>query len=142
MASPVVPMTSKDGIAIKHKPLLLSPSWEITHPDATTAKFSGHLEDPSRAHYHCPGPYNLCHLPAGLCLQAMNADPTHFPLLPENTLGLLGITDCSHQRKRQQSFKCPYQKKSNPPKKNTGVFLHRQRLTRLQFGFPKFTHTQ
>ena len=50
---------------------------------------------------------NLCHLPAGLCFcwepndQALNAGPTHCPLLPENKLGILGIRDCSHQRKRE-----------------------------------------
>ena len=53
-APPVVPITSKVGIAIKHKPLLLSPLWELKHPP--TAKLSGHPADPSRAHYHCPGP--------------------------------------------------------------------------------------
>ena len=52
----VVPVTSKEGIAIKHKPLLLSLPWELTNTAATTAKSSGHLADPSRAHYHCPGP--------------------------------------------------------------------------------------
>ena len=51
--SPVVPTTSKEGTAIKHKPLLLSPLRELTHPAVATAKFSGHLADPSRAHYHC-----------------------------------------------------------------------------------------
>ena len=59
-------------------------------------------------------------------------------LLPENPLGILGITDCSHQRKRQQRFKFLHQKKVTPPKYK-GVFLHRKRLTRIQFGFPKFT---
>ena len=54
-APPVVPVTSKVGIAIKYNPLLVS-LLELMHPAAVTAKISGHLADPSRAHYHCPGP--------------------------------------------------------------------------------------
>ena len=55
---PVVPITSEEGIAIKHKLLLLSLPWEHMHPAAATAKCSGHLEDLSRAHYYFPGPCN------------------------------------------------------------------------------------
>ena len=48
-APPVVPVTSKEGIAIRHKPLLLSLPWKLMHPAAARAKFSGHLADPSGA---------------------------------------------------------------------------------------------
>ena len=57
-APPVVPITSEEGIAIKHKLLLLSLPWELMHPAAATAKCSGHLEDLPRAYYHFPGPCN------------------------------------------------------------------------------------
>ena len=57
-APPVVPFTSKEGIAIKHKILLLSLPWELTHPTAASAKCSGHLDDLPRAYYHFPGPCN------------------------------------------------------------------------------------
>ena len=40
-APPAVPITSEEGIAIKHKLLLLSLPWEHTHPAAATAKHSG-----------------------------------------------------------------------------------------------------
>ena len=68
---------------------------------------------------------SLCHLPAGPCCcwepnnQALTADPIHCLLLPENTLRILGITACSHWRKRQQIFKHPYQKQIVTPPKNT-----------------------
>ena len=55
---PAVPITSEEGIAIKHKLLLLSLPWELTHPAAATAKCSVHLGDLPRAHYHIPGPCN------------------------------------------------------------------------------------
>ena len=32
--------------------------------------------------------------------------------------------------------------KSNPQKRYKGVFLHRHRLTKIQFGFPKFTQKE
>ena len=57
-APPVVPITSEEGIAIKHKLLLLSLPWELMHPAVATAKCSGHLEDLPRAYYHFPGPCN------------------------------------------------------------------------------------
>ena len=57
-APPAVPITSEEGIAIKHKLLLLSVPWELTHPAVATAKFSGHLEDLPRAYDHLPGPCN------------------------------------------------------------------------------------
>ena len=57
-APPVIPITSEEGIAIKHKLLLLSLPWELTYPDAATATCSGHLVDLLRAQYHFPGPYN------------------------------------------------------------------------------------
>ena len=57
-APPVVPITTEEGIAIKHKPLLLSLPWELMNPSATTAKCSGHLEDLPRVYYHFPGPCN------------------------------------------------------------------------------------
>ena len=57
-APPAVPITSEEGIAIKHKLLLLSLPWELTHPAVATAKCSGHLEDLPRAYYHFPGPCN------------------------------------------------------------------------------------
>ena len=52
----VVPITSKEGITVKHRTLLFSLTWELMHNATTTAKFSGHFADPSRAHYHYPGP--------------------------------------------------------------------------------------
>ena len=55
-ALPVVPVISEEGIAIKHKLLLLSLPWELTHPAAAaTAKCSGHLVDLPTAHYSFPG---------------------------------------------------------------------------------------
>ena len=39
----VVPVTSEEGIAIKHYLLLLSLPWELTHPAAATVKCCGHL---------------------------------------------------------------------------------------------------
>jgi len=61
-APPAVPVTSEEGIAIKHKLLLLSlpnmNSGEFMHPAAATAKCSGHLEDLTRAYYHFPGACN------------------------------------------------------------------------------------
>ena len=55
-APPEVPTTSEQGIAIEHKLLLLSLSWELRHPAASTAICSGHPEDLPRACYHFPGP--------------------------------------------------------------------------------------
>ena len=52
----VVPITSEEGIAIKHMLLLLSLPWELKHPPTATAKCSGHISDPPRAHYHLPVP--------------------------------------------------------------------------------------
>ena len=57
-APPVIPITSEEGTAIKHKLLLLSVPWELTHPAAATAKCSGHLEDLPRTYYHFSGPCN------------------------------------------------------------------------------------
>ena len=57
-ASPAVPITSEEGIAIKHKLLLLSLPWELTHPAVATTKCSGHLEDLPRAYHHFPKPLN------------------------------------------------------------------------------------
>ena len=57
-APSVAPITSEEGTAIKHKLLLLSLPWELTHPAVATAKCSGHLEDLPRAYYHFPGPCN------------------------------------------------------------------------------------
>ena len=57
-APPAVPITSEEGTAIKHKLLLLSLTWELMHPAATSGKCSGHLVDLPRAHYHFPGPCN------------------------------------------------------------------------------------
>jgi len=57
-APPAVPITSEEGIAIKHKLLLLSLPWELMHPAAATAKCSGYLVELPRAHYHFPGPCN------------------------------------------------------------------------------------
>ena len=57
-APPAVPITSEEGIAIKHK-LLLSLPWELTNPAAVTAKCSGHLADPTRAHYPLPSALQL-----------------------------------------------------------------------------------
>ena len=57
-APPAVPVTTEEGIAIKHKLLLLSLPWELMHPAVATAKFSGHLEDQPRAYYHFPRPCN------------------------------------------------------------------------------------
>ena len=57
-AAPEVPITSEEGIAIKHKMLLLSLPWELMHPAAATAKCSGYLVELPRAHYHFPGPCN------------------------------------------------------------------------------------
>ena len=60
---------------------------------------------------------NLCHLLAGFCFswepkdQTLNAGPAHCPLLCENSLGIQGIKACTYQRKRQQRFKLPHQKK-------------------------------
>ena len=51
---PVVPVTSEEGTAIKHKLLLLSLPWEHMHPAVATAKCSGQLEDLPRAYYHFP----------------------------------------------------------------------------------------
>ena len=56
--SPAVPITSEEGIVIKHKLLLLSPPWELMDSTAATAEFSGHLEDLPRSYYHFPGPCN------------------------------------------------------------------------------------
>ena len=53
-----VPVTSEEGIVIKHYLLLLSLPWELTHPAAATAKCSGHLVNLPKAHYHFPGPCN------------------------------------------------------------------------------------
>ena len=55
-APPVVPITSEEGIAIEHYLLLLSFPWELTHPAAAIAKYSGHLVGLPGAHYHFPGP--------------------------------------------------------------------------------------
>ena len=55
------PITSEEGIAgiaIKHYLLLLSLPWELTHPGAATAEFSGHLVNLPKAHYCFPGPCN------------------------------------------------------------------------------------
>ena len=51
-ATPVILITSEEGIAIKHYLLLLSLPWELMHPYAApaTAKCSGHLVDLARAH--------------------------------------------------------------------------------------------
>ena len=49
-APPAVPITSEEGIAIKHK--LLSLPWEPMYPAVDTAKCSGHLEDLPRDYYH------------------------------------------------------------------------------------------
>ena len=57
-APAAVPITSEEGIAMKHKLLLLSLPWELMHPAVTTAKCSGQLEDLPRAYYHFPGPCN------------------------------------------------------------------------------------
>ena len=57
-APPAVPVASQEGIAIKHKLLLLSLTWELTHPAVSTAKCSGHIEDLPKAYYHFPGPCN------------------------------------------------------------------------------------
>ena len=54
----VAPITSEEEIAIKHYLLLLSLSWELAHPAATTAKFSGNLVNLHKAHYCFPGPCN------------------------------------------------------------------------------------
>ena len=43
-APPAVPITSEEGIAIKHKLLLLSLPWELMPLAVPTAKRSGHLE--------------------------------------------------------------------------------------------------
>ena len=55
---PAVPITSEEGIAIKHKLLFLSLPWELMHSAVATAKCFGHLEDLPRAYYHLPGPCN------------------------------------------------------------------------------------
>ena len=57
-APPVVPISSEEGTAIKHKLLLLSLPWELTHLAVATAKCSGDLEDLPRAYDHFPGPCN------------------------------------------------------------------------------------
>ena len=43
-APPAVPIISEEDTAIKHKLLMFSHPWKLTHPAAATAKFSGHLE--------------------------------------------------------------------------------------------------
>jgi len=55
-APPAVPITSEEGIAIKHKLLLFSLPWELMHPAVATAKCSSHLKDLPRAYYHFQGP--------------------------------------------------------------------------------------
>ena len=50
------PITSEEGIAIKHYLLLLSLPWEFTHSAAATAKCPGHLINLPKAHYPFPGP--------------------------------------------------------------------------------------
>ena len=55
---PVIPITSEEGIAIKHKLVLLSLTWELMHHAAAIAKCSGHPEDLPRAYYHFPGSCN------------------------------------------------------------------------------------
>ena len=56
---------------------------------------------------------SLCHFLADLCFcrkpnnQTLTAGPIHCLLLPEKTQSILGITACSHQRRRQQRFKFP-----------------------------------
>ena len=59
-APPEVPITSEEGIAIKHNLLLLSLPWELTYPAPAPApapaKCSAHHEDLPRAYYHFPGP--------------------------------------------------------------------------------------
>ena len=57
-ALPAVPITSDEGIAIKHKMLLISLPWALTHPAAATTKCSGQLVDLPGAHYHFSGPCN------------------------------------------------------------------------------------
>ena len=42
-AALAAPVTSEEGIAIKHYLLWLTLPWELTHPAAATAKCSGHL---------------------------------------------------------------------------------------------------
>ena len=51
-APPAVPITLDEGVAIKHKLLLLSLPWELTSPAVATAKYSGHLEVLPRDYYH------------------------------------------------------------------------------------------
>ena len=55
-APPVIPVTSEEGIAIKHYLLLLSLPWELIHPAAATAKCSGHLVNLPKDYYHFLGP--------------------------------------------------------------------------------------
>ena len=52
------PITSEEGIEIKHYLLLLSLSWKLTHPATATSKCSVHLINVPKAHYHFPGPCN------------------------------------------------------------------------------------
>lgn len=69
-APPAIPIISEEDTAIKHKLLMFSHPWELTHPAAATAKFSGHLEDTFELITASQGPVNrsnLCRLPAGLC---------------------------------------------------------------------------
>ena len=51
-------ITLEEDIVVKHYLLLLSIPWELTHPAAASAKFSGHLVNLPKAHYHFPGPCN------------------------------------------------------------------------------------
>ena len=54
----MVQITSEEGIAIEQKLFLLSHPWELTHPAAAFAKYSGHLVDLPRDYYQFPWPYN------------------------------------------------------------------------------------
>ena len=93
---------------------------------------------------------SLCHLPVGPCCcqepsnQTLTTTPAHCFLLPGNTLSTMGITACSHQRKRQQmsELPCQIQIVTHPATKYKGVLLHRNNLSRIQFGFPKLTEKE
>ena len=57
-ATPAVPITSEEGIAIKPKLWFLSLPWELKHHAVSTTKCSGQLEDLPSTYYHFPGTCN------------------------------------------------------------------------------------
>ena len=119
-APPADPITlevvSKEGIATKWHPLLLSLPWECTHPTVATAKVSGHSLHLPEGYCHFLEPCNQEQL-APLHMGPSRAQESgtgyrlpspwkqHKPY--KSTASVKGITACTQWGKRQQACKQP-----------------------------------